>query len=474
MLDSLWHKTINKNNYPKLDHNTKTNLLIIGGGITAIINAYLLRNYFHDITLVTNDQFFRGTTGYTTAKITYQHGYFYHDLIKKTNVKKATDYYTLNKVGIDVIKKIISQEKIDCDFKEVSNILVSDKKYIEKEKDAYDKIGIPYQYITYNQKPALKVENQYTFNPLVFLNELLKILEKKINIYENTKIVKIKNKVAYTEDNFEIQADNIIIGTNYPLYPSNNLYFTKLIPEKAYVIVTSKADQSDSIYFYNDESVTIRTYRELLLISGLSHEMNNFTDTNKIFRELKTYTDDKVHYAWSNRDFKSVDLIPFIGKISDGIYISTGYGEWGMTNSAGGAQLIYDLITENNTEVAETFNPKRLILNTKRFTYNLKKFKKTILHQKPLDDEELSDEPKTVVTFDNKKYGVYKDEKSNIHIIKTKCTHLGCYLEYNKVNKVYECFCHGSMFDINGKLISGPAIKDLKHIILENIDKDDK
>ena len=468
MLESLWHKTIQKREYPSLNHNVNTNLLIIGGGITAILNAYLLRNHYHDITIVTNNRFFSGTTGFTTAKVTYQHGYFYHDLVKGVGVKKASDYFNLNKDGIELIKKIVETEKIECDFVKVSNYLVSDKNHIAKEKEAYDKLNISYESTTYKKEPALKVSNQYVFNPLLFLNELLKILDKKINIFENTKITKIKNLTSYTEDGFEITAENIIVATNYPLYPCNNLFFTKLAPNKSYVVVTNKKDESDCVYYYKDEAVTYRTYREFLLVSGLAHEMNNFVDTNKVFRNLKTYADDKIHYAWSNRDFKSVDLIPFIGRISDNIYISTGYGEWGMSNSAGGAKLIYDLITENNTDYADTFNPKRLIFNSKRFTYNLKKFKKYICNNKPLDNEEIDEDKKVIITFDKKRYGVYKDEKNDIHIIKTKCTHLGCYLQFNKVNKVYECFCHGSMFDIDGKLINGPAIKDLKHIVLEN------
>ena len=43
-----------------------------------------------------------------------------------------------------------------------------------------------------------------------------------------------------------------------------------------------------------------------------------------------------------------------------------------------------------------------------------------------------------------------------------RCTHLGCALRYNASEDTYECPCHGSKYDKNGKVIVGPALKDLK------------
>jgi Rieske Fe-S protein len=40
-----------------------------------------------------------------------------------------------------------------------------------------------------------------------------------------------------------------------------------------------------------------------------------------------------------------------------------------------------------------------------------------------------------------------------------KCTHLGCTVE--KPGDSFECPCHGSRFDENGKLMRGPATRDL-------------
>ncbi len=58
-----------------------------------------------------------------------------------------------------------------------------------------------------------------------------------------------------------------------------------------------------------------------------------------------------------------------------------------------------------------------------------------------------------------------------INILSLVCTHLGCTLKWNEKLKVFECPCHRSIFDINGKVLKSPAEKDLQ--ILKFIEKKD-
>ena len=42
-----------------------------------------------------------------------------------------------------------------------------------------------------------------------------------------------------------------------------------------------------------------------------------------------------------------------------------------------------------------------------------------------------------------------------------KCTHLGCRLQYKEKENVLECPCHQSRFTTKGKIINGPAKRNL-------------
>jgi Rieske Fe-S protein len=43
-----------------------------------------------------------------------------------------------------------------------------------------------------------------------------------------------------------------------------------------------------------------------------------------------------------------------------------------------------------------------------------------------------------------------------------KCTHLGCRFNYDPISRRFRCPCHGSVFDLSGKRLAGPAEKDLE------------
>lgn len=55
------------------------------------------------------------------------------------------------------------------------------------------------------------------------------------------------------------------------------------------------------------------------------------------------------------------------------------------------------------------------------------------------------------------KMGVYRDEEGKFHAVSPRCPHLGCQLSWNPDEKSWDCPCHGSRFDYDGNLLSGPA-----------------
>jgi Rieske Fe-S protein len=68
-----------------------------------------------------------------------------------------------------------------------------------------------------------------------------------------------------------------------------------------------------------------------------------------------------------------------------------------------------------------------------------------------------------IVQVGHKKVAVYKDEDGKIHSRSPVCRHMKCIVEWNDAEKTWDCPCHGSRFDCEGRVLHGPAVRDLHH-----------
>lgn len=60
------------------------------------------------------------------------------------------------------------------------------------------------------------------------------------------------------------------------------------------------------------------------------------------------------------------------------------------------------------------------------------------------------------------KVALYRDEAGVLHRRSALCPHVGCIVEWNPMDKSFDCPCHGSQFDKYGRCINGPSTVDLE------------
>lgn len=67
------------------------------------------------------------------------------------------------------------------------------------------------------------------------------------------------------------------------------------------------------------------------------------------------------------------------------------------------------------------------------------------------------------IVIEKEKLAIYKDTKGKIHTFSAICTHLGCIVSWNELEKSFDCPCHGSRFSgKTGNVINGPANSQLQ------------
>jgi Rieske Fe-S protein len=82
--------------------------------------------------------------------------------------------------------------------------------------------------------------------------------------------------------------------------------------------------------------------------------------------------------------------------------------------------------------------------------------------RKVLSTEELGPGEAGIVSDGQGEWATYVDEEGAAHAVSPTCTHLGCLVSFNGVEKAWECPCHGSRFDLDGAVLQGPATRPLR------------
>lgn len=485
--------------HKSLDDDLEVDVCIVGGGITGITCAYLLSKHGFKVALLEKDLLACKTTGNTTGKITSQHGLFYKYLIDTFGFDSAKSYLDANEFAIKNIKEIIKTNNIDCDFSiQDAYVYTQDEKEIQKIKDevkAVNSLGFNSEFVANiplpisDVKGAIRFPSQAQFHPRKYLTALCEIIkENNGDIFENSRVYDVKNEkdsyIAYTKNN-KVKSKYVILATRYPIINFPGFYFLKMYQEMSYIIgVETNSKLFDGMYISNGSpTLSFRTTdyngKQLLLIAGMQHKVGAKIDLENAYNVLENtakslYPDAKIVYRWQTEDSISLDKIPYIGEFSElmsNMYVATGFKKWGMTSSNLAANIITDKILGNENPYEETFLSTRFhpIKNKEEFGNILKESTYSLVINKfKIPDESLNevknDEGK-IIEVDGKKVGVYRNSDGKIFAIKPKCTHLGCELSWNNLEKTWDCPCHGSRFDYTGKNIYDPAIKNLEKFL---------
>lgn len=502
-MKSLWLESIEKRmSFSTLSQNEETDICIVGAGIFGLTCAYYLTQLGYRVIILEKDEIGEKATGNTTAKITSQHNLFYNYLINSYGKKFASDYLKANEQAIQNIKQIIDKEKIKCDFEYQNNYVYTTKKselpMIKKEVSAVESLDFSCEFVTKTGLPfeiegAICFKKQAQFHPLKYLYGLCNSVSSyNGKIYTHTVVTNIEkdntssNYIVSTNKHI-IKSKFVIIATHYPFINFPGFYFTKMYQSTSYLIAVDTKKSLFKGMYINPSTPTFsfRTAKyngkELLLIGGGDHKTGQpscYKDTYGILEKeaKKFYPDCEVLYHWNTRDCISLDKIPYIGSYSTfmpNVFVGTGFKKWGMTLSNIAANIIVDNINGKTNQYEYIFKSSRLkpIKNINELKNVLVQSTNSLIIDKfkiaNMSFDEIQNNSGSIIEINKEKIGIYKDSNGKIFAVKPICTHLGCLLSWNDIDKTWDCPCHGSRFDYKGKNLYDPAFKDLEQYSLE-------
>ena len=479
---SIWLDALKKQSFKKLEKDINVDVLVVGGGITGISTAYHLSTGDLSVCLVEKNRILEGVTSRTTGKLTYLQENIYSKLVNFHGRDKAKLYLESQKDAIKLVKGIVDSNKIDCDLERVDSYVfeLNDIEALENEIKLLQEFNVDLKLSDVfptgeNVNSSYFIEDTYVFHPLKYLSKLVDIcVDRGIKFYEDTKILSVDEEDDYfvcKSDEYTIRAKYVVIAVHYPYF-----LFPFLMPFKAYLeksyIEAFEVDKNYKFSAINISKPIISTryhgsndkVYQLYLTNSHNYCFKNDEEGN--FEQLFRCRDCSVDYAWSNKDIMTNDSLPYIGRLNNkNVLIGTGYNTWGMTNGSLAGKILADIILDRKNRYIELFEPHRKLNLGSFLNFPVILFSNaySFIKSKISKNKEWYSDSVRFEKRNGKNVGIYIDEDNVEHIVYNLCPHMKCSLIFNEIEKTWDCPCHGSRFDIDGKSIEGPSNYDITY-----------
>jgi glycine/D-amino acid oxidase-like deaminating enzyme/nitrite reductase/ring-hydroxylating ferredoxin subunit len=496
---SIWMTTSPQGSaYAALNENTHADICIIGAGIAGMTTAYHLAREGNTVAVLDDGPIGGGMTQRTTAHLSNAIDDRYSEIERLHGQKGARLAAQSHTAAIDRIETIVKEHNIECDFERLDGYLFvppgESVEMLEKELEAAHRAGLAEvtrieraPITTFDTGPCLRFPRLAQFHPLKYLHGLAAAIQAKGGrIFTGTHASNIEagqQALVQTDQGYTITAGAVVVATNTPFTELVSIH-TKQYPYMSYVIGARVPTGSVTRALYWDTADPYHYVRvqgvgayDVLIVGGEDHKTGQADDGPERYARLETWARErfpmieKIEYRWSGQVLEPADGLAFIGRrgsAAHNLYIATGDSGMGMTHGTIAGMLITDLIMERANPWAELYDPGRVsLLSLFEFAAEninvAKQYAADYVTGGEVDSaEEVLPGEGAILRQGLTKVALYRDEQGNLHERSALCRHLGCVVHWNSSEKTWDCPCHGSRFDRYGKVINGPANRNLK------------
>lgn len=449
-LQSLWLSSGIPVQPPTLSNDVTCDVCIVGGGLSGIYSAYLLSKAgFHVVLIEGQNHLFHGATGYSTGKLTAQHGAIY----QKLATEQAALYYSAN---TNATEQALTTNPPD--IQRVTSYLYTNtaegRQILEQEAARYKQLDIPLiaakeVALALPLHFALGMKREVQINPVTFAAHFAQLARQHgAELYTNTRAVHIQasERRIITSQQQVISYKKLILCTHYPIESVKGLYSLKLQVSRAYLTATKTTELLNEQYLNIDNpGRTIRTAlvnnEPYFLYGGSAHQAGTVSQTQPFYDALgvevqKHFELPEPSFHWSTQDNQTPDMIPYIGQLTtheSTIFIATGFHKWGLSTALVAGEIFHAALTNDQHPASALYSPDRSNFGRKLYF---------MLTTGSFVSEQL--------------VAGYAARMSA-----PRCTHLGCKTRWNEADETWDCPCHGSRYNKNGEVLEGPAVYPL-------------
>jgi glycine/D-amino acid oxidase-like deaminating enzyme/nitrite reductase/ring-hydroxylating ferredoxin subunit len=462
---------------------------IIGAGITGLTSAALLKERGHSVAVLEARAVGSGVTSGSTGHLTQILDTRYFELERTFGAERTRLVAQSSAEAIDQIAELIQRYEIACGFERVPGYLYTEREEhvdnLTRELDAARRAGLAavsaVPPLPFPVRASLRIDGQAQIDPLAYVNGLARALPSdNCHIYEHCRVIAIDEGDpcrVHLEKGGEVTASRIILATHVPL---NRVLLTPRVAQYRSYVVSGPAPSSVPGLFWDTEDPYHYVRRHRVgdewhwLVGGADHKTGKAPADEDPFLSLRAYGGrfglTTVTNYWSAQVVEPADGLPLIGRnaLSRRVYVASGFSGNGLTFGTLAAMILRDACIGRDNRYAKLYSATRIesvsalgsvIGEGVDFPLHLSSDWLLPPEVTSLDAIERG-EGKTI-RIGGERLAVYRDAHGSLHAVSPVCTHLGCHVKFNAAEATWDCPCHGSRFDVDGRVLDGPAVRNL-------------
>lgn len=397
-----------KNNYSRLNQDIHVDLAIIGGGITGITLAYLLKHSGQKVAVFEKDCMMQERLSKNISQLVPMKDLIYHKLMHTKSPGKAKKYAEASKEAINFMQETIKKEHIDCDFVEVPAYIYTaeekDVKSIWNELRACKRLGIEVEYreelpAQLPVKAALMWKEAALFETVKYSWHLAQsFIGAGGKIYEQTEICTIRplnsnlekqdlNSKKEYERYSEVQKEKLLLITDcgrkvfardVVITCKNFIQYEGILEypevEKKCSIITAVELNASKLPRGSFNCIDSYQYwlrpnyenRLMLIGSRLPSDCNMEERQEEMAEFIRSiFNMGKIQYCWMNEEYSTYDGMPYVGWLNNDrnlpIYIAAGINGNKTVEGTSAALALRDKLLMDKSEYEDLFNPNRRV-----------------------------------------------------------------------------------------------------------------
>ncbi len=335
-----------RDRFPRLENDTTTDIVVVGGGVAGLSCAYFLDLAGYDVLIIEKEEVGSAATGASSGILYYGSGSNFVEATELYGRDAATILWRETEKTINEIVSLIEGERIECGMRHTGAVMIAKNadeiKVLESERSELESLGIKCRLYNSNELKDFFTARDFLagisfdicaqIRPAQFAAGIARRFN--LPVFEYTPLEKFEqhdDKIVVDTPKAKVSCSKLIVATN--LEPFMGL--EKHYAVESSVIVASQACPDEKLkQVWPQEKLIwgMEDYYDIIYPQGgrLVLEVYRPKDIDKKLAYYYQGIDFKKDAQWGDSWSKTKDGLPIIGEVRPNVYAAVAMGDQGI------------------------------------------------------------------------------------------------------------------------------------------------